>query len=221
MDGNRRWAKKRRLFPWLGHREGLKAAKRVVEFCLEKKIQFLSLYTFSIENFVRPAKELDYIFNKLPNELYKQIDELIEKGIRIRFIGDRSLFPASVVPLFKDIEEKTAHLHNITVNLLFCYGARQEIVHAIKNIVKKIKAGQISENELSDQMVSQHLWTQGIPDPELIIRTGGVKRLSNFLLYQAAYSEFYFIDYLWPEITHEHLEDALSFYKNCQRNFGK
>jgi len=220
MDGNRRWAKKRGWLPWLGHREGIAAARRTIEFCLEKGIPFLSLYTFSIENFSRPKKELDFLFAVLIDEVRKQLDEFIEKGVRLRFIGDRALFPEKVLPVCEDMEAKTAHLNALNLNLLFCYGARQEILNSIKTIVHKVKAGLIAEEDISEHNVQEHLWTQGIPEPEIIIRTGGVKRLSNFLLYQAAYSELYFLDCLWPELSKQHLQDAITFFNNCQRNFG-
>ncbi len=220
MDGNRRWAKKRGWLPWLGHREGIAAARRTIEFCLEKGIPFLSLYTFSIENFKRSKKELDFLFNILIKEVRKDLDEFIEKGVRLRFIGDRELFPKKVLFVCEEMEEKTAHLSALNLNLLFCYGARQEILNSIKTILHKIKAGIIAEKDISEHNFQEYLWTHGTPEPEIIIRTGGVKRLSNFLLYQAAYSELYFLDCLWPELSKQHLQDAITSFNNCQRNFG-
>lgn len=220
MDGNRRWARKRGWLPWVGHRKGAQAVKRVVDFCLEKKIPYLSLYTFSLENFKRPQEELTYIFDIMLEESEAMLAEYIEKGVKVRFIGDRSLFPTRIAPVLEHIEQQTAHLSTLNLNFLFCYGARQEIIGGIKTIVSKIKSGQLHEDELSDEIFAQHLWTSGIPEPEMILRTGGVKRLSNFLLYQTAYAEFYFIDCLWPELTKNHLEKAMAFFNNCQRNYG-
>lgn len=220
MDGNRRWAKKQGWIPWHGHRQGLEAAKRTMDFCLKKGISYLSLYTFSIENFRRPEDEKKFIFNVLLKEVYNEHKKLKEKGIRIRFIGERTLFPKHVLGLAKKIEQETKHLSKLQVNLLFCYGGRQELVAGIKAIVHKIKQGEISQDTLSEKILEQHLWTYGIPEPELIIRTGGVRRLSNFLLYQGAYSELYFLDCLWPELQHKDLDRAVNYFEQCQRNFG-
>lgn len=221
MDGNRRWAKKQGLLPWLGHQEGINTARRVIDFCLEKKIPYLSLYTFSLENFKRPAQEVDFLFNILATkESSKIIDDCVKNKIRLVFIGDRSLFPDSLIPIIQEAEQRTQTFTNLTVNLLFCYGGRQEIVSGIKKIIHHLKTGQISEDSISDELFERYLWTSGIPAPDLIIRPGGVKRLSNFLIYQAAYSELYFLDCLWPELTHEHLENALAFFYNTQRNYG-
>lgn len=220
MDGNRRWARRKGWLPWLGHREGMNAMQRAIDFCLEKKITFLSLYTFSLENFKRPQEELDFLFDTLVSEAEGLLGQSLEKGVRIRFIGDRTLFPAKVLPVCERIEKSTEHLTQLNVNFLFCYGARQEIVNAVKNIAHKIKTGELAQGELTDELFANTLWTSGMPDPDLIIRTGGVHRLSNFLLYQAAYAELYFLDCLWPELTKTHLEDAIAFFKNCQRNYG-
>lgn len=220
MDGNRRWAKRNGWLSLRGHQEGLSAAQRVVDFCLEKQISYLSLYAFSIENFRRSDKEKEYLFNLMITELEKRLEEFIVKGVRVRFIGERELFPVKVKSLCEKLERETEHLTKLNLNLLFGYGARQEIIAAMKVMVQKIATGELSEGDISHEMLLQHMWMSDIPDPELIIRTGGVNRLSNFLLYQAAYSELYFLDCLWPDITKDHFEKALEYYKNCQRNFG-
>lgn len=222
MDGNRRWAKKRSLVPWRGHREGLEAIQRAIDFCLEKDIPYLSLYTFSLENFGRSDQEKNYLFGVLAQEFERtKLDNLINQGVRICFIGDRNYFPKNVVNLCENMERKTAHCDALHLNLLFCYGARQEIVDSVQRIVRDSKEGRLSEEGISEELFNRYLWTNGIPDPDMIIRTGGLARLSNFLLYQAAYSELYFLDCLWPEITKEHLEKALENFNNRQRNFGK
>lgn len=220
MDGNRRWAKKRGMLKMYGHREGADNIKTVIDFCLGKNIRYLSLYTFSIENFKRPKEEQTFLFDLMIHEADKSLKEMKEKEIRVRFIGDRSLFPSHVLPVCEKIERETATFSKLNVNFLFCYGARQEIIGGIKNIVKKVKAGEISEEDISDQVLRQNLWTTGIPEPDLIIRTGGQKRLSNFLLYQAAYSEFLFLDCLWPDLKPDDLETAFSNYVDRKRNFG-
>ena len=221
MDGNRRWAKQRGWLPWDGHRAGLNAAVRVIDYCLAKNIPYLSLYTFSLENFKRPEQELNFLFNVLIQEMKKNlIDDFVQKGVAIRFIGDRTAFPTSVLPSCIELEEGTKGGKRLIVNLLFCYGGRQEIISAIKKLIHKVKIGEIDENAITDDLFEHYLWTEGTPAPDLIIRTGGVKRLSNFLLFQAAYSELCFIDCLWPDISDNDLNKAMETFTQCQRNFG-
>ena len=211
MDGNRRWAKKRGLMPWYGHKEGAEAVRLVIRFCMQQGISYLSLYTFSLENFNRSAQEKEYIFSFLVHESHKELPQFIENGIKITFIGDRSQFPASVVDTCHQIEDATAHGTRLTVMVLFCYGSRQEIVHASKKIAQEVASGSLSIDAITPQLISRYLWTGSIPDPDLVIRTGGLQRLSNFLLFQVAYSELFFLD----------LENALSYFAACKRNFGK
>jgi undecaprenyl diphosphate synthase len=221
MDGNRRWAKKHGWLPWDGHKEGVKTAQRVVDFCLQQSIPYLSLYTFSHENFRRPPEEQHFLFNILFKEIRKtMIDELQRKKVRVSFVGDRSLFPTSVRQECDEIEALTASADALQVNLLFCYGGRQEIVAGIKKIINEVQQGNVTASELTDTVVENYLWTAGIPAPDLIVRTGGVQRLSNFLLFQAAYSEFFFLDCLWPELTHAHLANVMESFETRQRNFG-
>lgn len=222
MDGNRRWATQRNLPTSLGHKEGLSAVERTVQFCLDKAIPYLSLYTFSIENFKRSFEEKKYIFN-LMIEYFNNSDklqELIDKKVRILFIGDRSLFPLELVDLCADVEQKTAHNSTLTVNFLFCYGGRQEIVACIKKIAHLIATNKLSIDEINEKIVADSLWLSHIPDPELVIRPGNQQRLSNFLLYQLAYSELYFTETLWPDITEVHLTEALKSLESRKRNFG-
>lgn len=221
MSGNRTWAKRQGWLPVMGYKYGVQAIRRVLDFCLKKKIAYVSLYTFSIENFKRPEQEKNYLFQVLAQEEFNNmLEDALKKGVRIKFIGDRTLFPESVATMFAQAEERTAHLQNMTVNFMFCYGGRQEIVHAAKAIAKKIKAGDLREDEVTPDLFAGHLWTEGIPDPDLIIRPDGEKRLSNFLLYQAAYAELYFLDCMWPGLSDEHLEAAWEYYNHVKRNFG-
>lgn len=220
MDGNRRWAKKHGWVPWRGHRQGAETVKLVADFCIKNNISYLSLYAFSIENLNRPQVERDFLFNMIFNEAEKSLPEFQQKGIRIRFIGDRSLFPDHVIPVCERVEKETEHCTNLNLNILFCYGARQEIVGGIKAIIRKVQAGQLSEDDITDDTFSQYLWTAGMPEPDLVLRTGGHQRLSNFLLYQSAYSEFYFLDCLWPDLTEGDLHKAVSGFSGSQRNFG-
>src|SRR5262249_6151546 len=146
--------------------------------------------------------------------------QFIKNNIRVRFIGDRSLFPENLLPKIAQAEEKTVLGSALHIQFLFCYGARQELVDAVKNLIKQVKAGIVSENDISPELLANYLWTAGIPEPDLVIRTGGAKRLSNFLLYQAAYSELYFTDCFWPDITQAHLQTAFDEFEACKRNFG-
>jgi len=220
MDGNRRWARGQGKLPMLGHQEGVKAGRRVIQFCLEKKIPYLSLYTFSIENFKRSAQEQDFIFNIVATQGLQEVAQLRQQGVRIRFVGDRALFPQSLISVCDALEQQTQDCMALQVNLLFCYGARQEIIGGIKKIIRQVKAGVLDEDDVNEESFNHYLWTHNFPDPDLIIRTGGVSRLSNFLLYQAAYSELYFLDCLWPDVGMQQLEQAVSFFDNAQRNFG-
>lgn len=221
MDGNRRWAKKNKLSLASGYSEGgFGAARIAAQFCKQSGIKYLSLYAFSLENFNRPQYEQDILFNGIITQGIKNIPFFKEHNCKVRFIGDREKFPEKVLPTIIKIEEETASCTDLVINILFCYGARQELVCSIKQLFHKIKKGLISEHDISEKTLEQCLWTAGIPQPELIIRTSGTQRLSNFLLYQAAYSEFCFIDCLWPELTKEHLQQAVDSYLGVQRNFG-
>lgn len=221
MDGNRRWAQRQGLPSSLGHKEGIKAVERTVDFCLKHKIPYLTLYTFSIENLKRSMEEKQYIFGLLISYFKDQtLQKLIEQDTRVQFIGDKSLFPESVLEICAEMENKTANHKTLTIHFLFCYGARQEITAAAKRIALAVAQNNLSPEDITEQTVAQNLWLAGIPDPELIIRTGGVQRLSNFLLFQAAYSELYFTTTLWPDMTDTHLLEAFAYLNKCQRNFG-
>lgn len=220
MDGNRRWAKENNLFPWQGHYHGIKAVEHSIEFCIEKGIKFLSLYTFSLENFKRNITEKNYLFDLIIKFGEIFLPKLLKYKVKIKFIGDKSLFPESIVDTILYLEEQTKEFEKLTVNMLFCYGGRQEIVDAINKIVKETNKNLIKPAiKLED--INSYLWCGKMPDPDLIIRTGGQKRLSNFLLFQAAYSELYFTDTYWPSFNKEHLELAIQEYNHRKRNYGK
>lgn len=221
QDGNRRWAKRHGLEKIEGHKAGIEAAKKTIEFCLEKKIKYLSLYTFSTENFNRSHDEVNAIFELMAHEAYKGVEEFKKHNIRVRFIGDRSLFPAKLVPLLNQFETETAHCDTLHVSFLFCYGAQQEIAAAAKNIARKIKAGELTEDDITPELISSQLWTHELPPPDVIIRTGYVSRLSNFLLFQAAYTELFMLDCFWPDITKEKLQQVYDQFIHSQRRFGK
>lgn len=221
MDGNRRWAQLRGFKALYGHKEGVQSVKRAVEFCLDKSISYLSLYTLSLENLKnRSATEQSYLFDLLINESKDYIKLFLEHDVKGCVIGDRTSFPDRVKKTIEKIEQETKNGKSLQVNFLFCYGSRQEIVDSIKTLFEKFKKGEILENQINEHVFEKCLWTHGIPEPELIMRTGGVQRLSNFLLYQAAYAELRFLDCFWPELTREHLEEGLQSFFNAKKNFG-
>ena len=222
MDGNRRWALQQGFASWFGHRKGLDVVQRVIDFCLEKNIKYLSLYTFSLENLQqRSHAEQDYLFGVLAQEALQDLDVFKRKNIKIRFIGDRQQFPAQVIPICEMVEEETKFGDALQLNFLLCYGGQQEIVNAAKRIAVDVVQGALQVNDITPNIFENYLWTIGMSLPDLIIRTGGQQRLSNFLLYQCAYSELYFLDCLWPDISDADLQLAYIYFNECRKNFGK
>ncbi len=222
MDGNRRWAKQRGYASWIGHKEGLKSIDRTIDYCLKHNIKHLTLYTFSLENLDRRSyDEQHYLFDILAPEVKQQlIDKMRATNVRARIIGDRTLFPESMRIFSDDLERETATGTALTVYSLFCYGGRQEITAMVRAIANQVAQGTINLEDITLDRVANELWHAGIPDPELVIRTGGAYRLSNFLPFQTAYSELYFTDVFWPDVNEQVLDDALQFYQSCKRNFG-
>ncbi len=222
MDGNRRWARKQGWSAIYGHRQGIETIKKVVDFCLKQQIPYLSLYTYSIENLKRSEEEKNSLWGLALGEANRLADELLKLNVRVRFVGDRSLFPSSLAPVCAEIEEKTKHGTALQLNFLFCYGSRQEIVGGVKEILRKVKAGELKEEEINEKTFNDSLWLGDIPEPDLVVRTGGAQypRLSNFLLYQTAYSEYYFLESLWPALTMGELEKIVTDFEQRQRNFG-
>ena len=222
MDGNRRWARDHKIETFFGHRQGLQAVQRVIDFCLEKNITYLSLYAFSIENLEqRSSIEQNYLFDVLAQEALQNIDTFKNKNVRVKFVGDRTLFPLNMQSVCEKAEKETAAGDALQVNFLLCYGGRQEIVDATRRIAAEVKQGNLSVENITTDIFEKSLWTSDIPSPDLILRTGGQKRLSNFLLFQCAYSELYFLDCLWPDISSVELESALTYFNECRKNFGK
>ena len=222
MDGNRRWAKKQGFKPWVGHERGVDPVKTTVEFCIEQKIPHLSLYAFSLENLNRSPEELDHLFTTIEKGLTNnEFEKLIKNGVKIKFIGDRTLFPQRLMPTITDLEQRTQTGTALTLNILFCYGGQQELTDAMKTIGKLIEEKKISADSITAPLIQKHLWTSASPNPDLIIRTGGNQRLSNFLPWQSAYSELMFIETYWPDITKEDLFIALQKFETIQRNFGR
>jgi len=221
MDGNRRWAKKHGLKPWIGHKEGVNPVKETITFCMEYGIKHLTLYVFSLENFSRPQAELSYLFDTLAQEIaHKEMDELFAKGIRVRFIGDATQFPPQLISIIKDTEQKTAQNSSLYLNLLFCYGGQQELTAAAHKLCEHYATNTSKKRSITKEILQSYLWSAELPAIDLIIRTAGDQRLSNFLPFQSAYSELYFLRCYWPELTQEHLIEAVHSFVNTKRNFG-
>ena len=213
MDGNGRWGVQNKGSRNLGHRAGLDTIESIIEETIKQNISYLTLYTFSTENWKRPKKEISYLFNLLENFLLKKINKLIENKIRLNIIGNKKKFSINLQKLFKKSEIKTSINNRLQINLALNYGSKEEIINTIKVINKnKIK---ITEKNIKD-----NLYTKGIPDPDLLIRTGNTKRLSNFLLWQIAYTEIFFEKKLWPDFKRKDYKKILNSFRNLKRNFG-
>ncbi len=213
MDGNGRWASKRGLMREAGHKVGAETFKRVVEHCIDRDIELVTVYAFSTENWKRPEKEVEGIIRLLIKYLEESINEKREKNSRIRFIGDRSRFSDEVQELMRVSEEKSANFSH-SLNIALNYGGRADVVEAVNSLIANGKTS-ITEDDISNA-----LYTKGQPDPDLIMRTGGEWRLSNFLTWQSAYSELWFTPKLWPDITGDDIDEALEFYSTRHRRFG-
>ncbi|WP_022660880.1 isoprenyl transferase [Paucidesulfovibrio longus] len=217
MDGNGRWATRRGMKRHEGHRVGVESARTLVTHCRKIGVRHLTLYTFSTENWARPEEEKRVLFDLLVRFLKGELSSLLEQDIRLRILGEIERFPLAVREMLKHVLRKTAHCKSMTLNLALNYGGRDEILRAAQTL-----AGQgLRPEEITPEVFADALYTHGQPDPELIIRTSGEKRISNFLLWQAAYSEFYFTDTLWPDFTPEELDKALEEFSSRQRRFGK
>lgn len=217
MDGNGRWAKKRGLPRSKGHKAGTEAARAIVKHCREIGVRHLTLYTFSKENWSRPKDEVSTLFELLVSFLKRELSQLVEQDIRLKVLGELRDFPLPVRKALEHAMSKSRHCSAMTVNLALNYSGREEIVRACRRMVED----GLSAAEFTPEALSERLYTAGQPDPDLIIRTSGELRLSNYLLWQAAYSEFYFTDIHWPDFTPGELDKAIADYSGRQRRFGK
>jgi undecaprenyl diphosphate synthase len=220
-DGNRRWAAQNKLKSFFGHQRGMEIVESAIKICIKNDIRYLSFYTFSIENFDRSADEKNYLFNLLADSFVQQLPTLIEQGVKVRFIGQDSAIPNRLKKVIAQVENATCKLTTLTLVLLFCYGATAEITDTARRLALQVKAGTLLAEDITEDSFKNALWTGDIPSPDLIIRTGGAVRMSNFLLYQAAYSELKFVDTYWPDVTEAQLEDCVGSFKGVQRNFGR
>ena len=213
MDGNGRWGLKNKNSRNLGHKAGLATVEKILNETIKKKIRYLTLYAFSTENWKRPKKEINFLFNLLEEFLIKKTNQLNKNNIKLKIIGKKDLFSIKLKKILQNAENITKSNSRLQINLALNYGSKSELVNTI-NLLKKNKK-KITENN-----ITQSLYTKNIPDPDLLIRTGNTKRLSNFLLWQIAYSEIYFVKKLWPEFNTSDYNKILNNYKNLKRNFG-
>lgn len=220
MDGNGRWAKKKSLNRIKGHTKGADAVRDVTKACRELGIKILTLYAFSVENWKRPKEEVAALMGLLKEYLLKEREEMIQNDIRLCAIGRIEDLPPDVQITLRETIQKTSHCVGMTLNLALSYGGRSEILHAVQEILRDFQEGKIRPDEITFQRFSQHLWTRGIPDPDLLIRTSGEFRISNFLLWQIAYTELYVTETLWPDFDREELLKAIADYQARERRFG-
>jgi undecaprenyl diphosphate synthase len=221
MDGNGRWAKARGLPRTAGHRKGAEAVRATIKACRELGIRYLTLFGFSSENWKRSPDEVGDLMGLLRFYLRNEVKELHSAGVRLRIIGDRSRLSKDIVDLIETSEAKTAANTALDVVMALSYGGRQEIVTAARNLAQEVKAGNLDPAAIDEDAFSRHLFTAGVPDPDLLIRTSGEKRISNFLLWQAAYAEFVFQDVLWPDFGRAQLEEAISEFHGRERRYGQ
>ena len=221
MDGNGRWAKKQGLFRSFGHEKGTKAVREIVEACAELNIPYLTLYAFSTENWNRPKLEVETLMRLLVSSLKKEIKTLTDNNIKLNAIGNIEALPKKAHKELLDVIEKTKNNDRMTLTLALSYGSREEITKTIKEISLKVKNNLISPTTIDESVINNHLYTRDLPDVDLLIRTSGEQRISNFLLWQIAYAELYFTETLWPDYTKSHLFEAIVNYQNRERRFGK
>jgi undecaprenyl diphosphate synthase len=220
MDGNGRWAQQRRRPRLIGHRAGARAVNRTIDFCLERGIAALTLFAFSSENWGRPAEEVEGLMKLFLNALDREVDELHRRGVRVRFIGERERFSAGIVSRMQLAEQRTAGNTAMTLSIAASYGGRLDIVHATRELAREVAAGRLRPEDIDEAMIGQRVALSDLPPPDLFIRTGGDTRISNFLLWQLAYTELWFTDVLWPDFTAEVLQQALDDYARRERRFG-
>ena len=221
MDGNGRWANAKGLPRISGHREGVRTVRKITEICGELNVRFLTLYTFSSENWNRPITEVSALMKLLVSSLRQEVKNLMMNNVRFTVIGDIDDLDLSVQHELLDAIQKTKHNTGLNLNLVLSYGSRKEILSGVKFLSEKIVAGEIDSEQINETLFSQMLYTKDIPDPDLLIRTGGEFRISNFLLWQIAYTEIFFVEKLWPDFNEDDLNKIIIEFKKIKRNFGK
>ncbi len=221
MDGNGRWAKRQHKPRLYGHKVGVDSVQEIVECATEWGIEVLTLYAFSTENWKRPADEVGGLMGLLKNYLQKELSRMVKNDIRLTCIGDIENLPTDVLEVLRNTMQETRDNRKLTLNLALSYGGRAELIRAVKNIINKVDSGRLQIDEIDERLIDSQLYTAGLPDPDLLIRTGGEARLSNFLLWQASYAEIYFTDIMWPEFRQAAFTRAIIEYQGRERRFGK
>ncbi len=221
MDGNGRWAKKRNRERVYGHQEGVNSVKAVVEAAGEIGVKYLTLYAFSSENWARPKEEVEALMSLLVNGIRDELDNIMKQNIRIKVIGDLTRLKPDVRKAVEESVEKTKNNTALTVVIALSYSGRDEIVNAVKHIAQQVKDGKLDIEDIDQELISSNLYTAGIPDPDLLIRTSGEIRISNFLLWQISYTELYFTEILWPDFKKDQFFEAIYNYQQRERRFGK
>jgi undecaprenyl diphosphate synthase len=221
MDGNGRWAKGKGMSRVFGHKNAITAVRETIETAAEIGVEVITLYAFSTENWNRPKLEVDTLMNLLINSLKKELNTLLKNNVKLNVIGALENLPKNVQKTLKEVLDTTKNNNKITLTLALSYGGREEIVNTIKNISKKVVNKELLIEEIDENIINNHLYTFNLPDVDLMIRTSGEHRISNFLLWQLAYAELYFTDVLWPNFRKEHFYDAIIDYQNRERRFGK
>lgn len=221
MDGNGRWAKQKGKLRVFGHKNGVKSVRDVVEGSAEIGVKVLTLYAFSTENWNRPKAEVDVLMNLLVSSLKKELKLLQDNNIKLQAIGNLEKLPKKAKIELEDVIQQTKNNSHLVLNLAISYSAKEEIVNAFKKISKKIVNNELSIKEIDENIINNHLYTRNLPDVDLVIRTSGEKRISNFLLWQIAYAELYFTDLFWPDFRKSHLIEAILDYQQRERRFGK
>ena len=220
MDGNGRWAKKRGLPRSAGHTAGAQTFRKIARYCSDIGIKYLTVYAFSTENWRRPSDEVDALMRLFKDYLQEAIRDFKDDSIVLRFIGDRSAFSPEVLSLMNENEEESRERDGMVLNIAMNYGGRAELVTAIRDMANEVKDGSLDPAAITEELVSQHLYTKGQPDPDLIIRPSGENRTSNFLLWQSAYAEYVIMDVMWPDFTQDDLNQALIEFAKRNRRFG-
>ncbi len=220
MDGNGRWAQKRFMPRAFGHQAGVKAVRKIVEHCVKREIQVLTLFAFSSENWRRPNEEVSLLMKLFVDTLQREINTLDKNGIRLRFIGDRSAFPEILRKTMAEGETQTAGNQALTLVIAANYGGHWDVCQALQKVVDGIASGELPKQQIKPELIQQYLSTAELPDPDLFIRTGGEQRVSNFLLWQLAYTELFFTGILWPDFNQNSLDEAIASFRHRQRRFG-
>ncbi len=220
MDGNGRWAKQHGKERYEGHIAGVESVRRAVKAAAKNGVKWLTLYAFSTENWGRPIAEVNAIMELFCKSVVGETPELIEQGVRVKIIGEKTHFSESVLKMIDQIEQSTAEGKTLTLVLAFNYSSRREIMLATQAISERVAKGELSSEDINEEVIAEHLMTHSMPDPDLIVRTSGECRLSNFLLWQASYAEFYFPEVLWPDFDEEEFKKALDVYASRERRYG-